>query len=232
MTSKKPKSLQKFSRFPAFPNVVFLHESLKGMFFFHGVGDVQRSGNDFKKKPENGIQFSGFFFKKVQTRPAYRKPKSRRPKILGGCCFCCFCFCCRCRCCCCCCCLLVGGFNPFEKIWDKMGSSSPIFGVNIKKYWSCHHPVVVLLLLLRPKGINPTQTNRAQLNPSPGSPTSTDGDSEVISQPKLQWEIQTCFSGHSEFHSEARQKKQKHETAVLWCREKFLTTILWKLVVS
>ena len=168
------------------------------------------------------LVFRDLFIKNVQTRPAYRKPKRRRPKTLGGGCCCC---------CCCCCCLLVGGFNPFEKIWDKMGSSSPIFGVNIKKYWSCHHPVVVLLLLLRPKGINPTQTKRAQLNPSPGSPTSTDGDSEVISQPKLQWEIQTC-RGHSEFHSEGGKNNKNSETAVLWCREKFLTTILWKLVVS
>ena len=30
---------------------------------------------------------------------------------------------------------LVGGFNPSEKIWVKMGSSSPIFGVNIKTYF-------------------------------------------------------------------------------------------------
>ena len=28
---------------------------------------------------------------------------------------------------------LVGGFNPFEKIWVKMGSSSPIFGVKSEK---------------------------------------------------------------------------------------------------
>ena len=33
-------------------------------------------------------------------------------------------------------CLLVGGFNPFAKIWVKMGSSSPIFGVKIKNVWN------------------------------------------------------------------------------------------------
>ena len=32
--------------------------------------------------------------------------------------------------------LLVGGFNPIE----KMGSSSPIFGVKIRNYLSCHQP--------------------------------------------------------------------------------------------
>ena len=32
--------------------------------------------------------------------------------------------------------LPVGGWtNPLEKIWVKMGSSSPIFGVNIKNVW-------------------------------------------------------------------------------------------------
>ena len=35
---------------------------------------------------------------------------------------------------------LVGGFNSFGKIFVKMGSSSPNFGVNIKKCLSCHHP--------------------------------------------------------------------------------------------
>ena len=30
---------------------------------------------------------------------------------------------------------LVGGFNPFEKIIVKMGSSSPSFGVKIKNIW-------------------------------------------------------------------------------------------------
>ena len=36
---------------------------------------------------------------------------------------------------------LVGGFKfqPIWKTWVKMGSSSPIFGVNIKKSLSCHH---------------------------------------------------------------------------------------------
>ena len=29
---------------------------------------------------------------------------------------------------------LVGSFNPFEKIFVQMGSSSPIFGLKIKKY--------------------------------------------------------------------------------------------------
>ena len=31
--------------------------------------------------------------------------------------------------------------QPIWKIWVKMGSSSPIFGVKIKKYLTCHHPV-------------------------------------------------------------------------------------------
>ena len=34
---------------------------------------------------------------------------------------------------------LVGGFNqPIWKIWVKMGSSSPIFGVKIKNIWNHH----------------------------------------------------------------------------------------------
>ena len=52
MTSKKPKSLQKFSRFPAFPNVVFLYESLKGMFFFPPEG-VMFNAPETAKKTEN-----------------------------------------------------------------------------------------------------------------------------------------------------------------------------------
>ena len=38
-------------------------------------------------------------------------------------------------------------FQPLWKILVKMGSSSPIFGLNIKKYLSCHHPDIFLLLL-------------------------------------------------------------------------------------
>ena len=39
---------------------------------------------------------------------------------------------------------LVGGWtNPFKKIWVKMGSSSPIFGVNIKNLGN-HNPSSVL----------------------------------------------------------------------------------------
>ena len=42
---------------------------------------------------------------------------------------------------------LVGGWtNPFEKYNVKMGSSSPSFGVNIKKYLSCHHPVIFWMM--------------------------------------------------------------------------------------
>ena len=33
---------------------------------------------------------------------------------------------------------LVGGFNPFEKIFVKMGSSSPIFRVKIRNIWNHH----------------------------------------------------------------------------------------------
>ena len=31
-------------------------------------------------------------------------------------------------------------FQPLWKIWVKMGSSSPKFGMKISKYFSCHHP--------------------------------------------------------------------------------------------
>ena len=43
---------------------------------------------------------------------------------------------------------LVGGFNPSWKISVKMGSSSPGFGMKIKKIWN-HHPVMFRVHLLR-----------------------------------------------------------------------------------
>ena len=37
--------------------------------------------------------------------------------------------------------ILVGGFNPSEK-YESNWTSSPIFGMNIKRYLSCHHLVM------------------------------------------------------------------------------------------
>ena len=50
--------------------------------------------------------------------------------------------------------LLVGGFNPSQTKIIKLGSSSPIFGVKIKRSLSCHH-----LASMKPNG----RTSRARL---------------------------------------------------------------------
>ena len=61
--------------------------------------------------------------------------------------------------------ILVGGWtNPTWKIWVKMGSSSPMFGMKIKKKLSCHHLVIGCFLVqqfLRKSApaTNPTSPN-------------------------------------------------------------------------
>ena len=163
----------------------------------------------------------------MQTRPAYRKPKSRRPKILGGCCCCC-----SSSCCCCCCCLLVGGFNPFEKNMSQNGFIFPNFrGENQKT------------LELPPPSCSPSSSpssssskaQRHQPQPKPTEPNST----HHRVPPPAPMEIQRSFpnqncneryrpasQGTRSFTPRPGVNNKNSETAVLWCREKFLTTIL------